>query len=262
MQHMKAAALLLAALLSGCAQLPFKVGDVGKAESGADASRYEQGLRHYRESRFDSALADLNGALAEGGLSASEVANARKHMAFIHCMSGRELPCREQFQALLKADPDFDLAANEAGHPQWGPIWRSAKGLSEQQRALSRATGFFATAGQQKLAEGIKHYEAGRYKDALVSLQAATQAGLPSKTEELLAHKHMAFAYCLSNRAKECRAGFRQLFAADANFELLPSESGHPAWARTYRSEKAAAKKAAANTARKTVAQSRNNKKQ
>jgi tetratricopeptide (TPR) repeat protein len=251
MYRMKLAAVLLAALVAGCAQVPFKMGDAGKAEATeADTqSRYEQGLKHYRENRFDAALADLNAAVAGGGLSAAELANARKHLAFMHCMGGRELQCREQFQALLKADPDFDLAANEAGHPQWGPVWRSAKGLSDQQRALSRASGFLASAGQQKLTEGIKHYEAGRYKEALVALQAALQAGLRGRTEELLAHKHSAFAYCLSNRARECRAEFKKLFAKDANFELLPSEAGHPAWAKVYRAEKAAARKSAAKMA-------------
>ncbi|GIZ51970.1 TssQ family T6SS-associated lipoprotein [Noviherbaspirillum aridicola] len=258
MQHMKAAALLLSALLAGCAQMPFKGGDGARPEAaGESASRYEQGLKHYRDSRFDAALTELNAAIADGRLSASEVTNARKHLAFIHCMNGRELQCREQFQLLLKADPDFDLAANEAGHPQWGPVWRSAKGLSEQQRALSRAKGFLASAGQQKLAEGIRHYEAGRYKESLDTLQAALRSGLPSKTEELLAHKHMAFAYCLSNRAKECRGEFRQLFQIDPGFELLPSEAGHPAWTRLYRAEKAAAKKSAAGAVKKAAGQGR-----
>lgn len=112
MQQMKAAALLLAALLAGCAQMPFKAGGGGKQEAaaGEPSSRYEQGLRHYRESRFDAALADLNAAVAEGRLSATELAGARKHLAFIHCMNGRELQCREQFQALLKADPEIGRA--------------------------------------------------------------------------------------------------------------------------------------------------------
>lgn len=255
MQQMKVAAMLLAALLAGCAQMPFKA-DGGKQEAAADSpSRYEQGLKHYRESRFDAALGDFNAAVNEGGLSGSDLANARKHLAFIHCMNGRELQCREQFQALLKADPDFELAANESGHPQWGPVWRSAKGLSEQQRALSRANGLLASSGQRKLTEGIKHYEAGRFKEALASLQAALQSGLPSKTEELLAHKHVAFAYCLTGRARECRAEFRQLFAKDPDFELLPSEAGHPAWSKLYRAEKAAARKTAAPSARKASAQ-------
>ncbi|HEY8607368.1 MAG TPA: TssQ family T6SS-associated lipoprotein [Noviherbaspirillum sp.] len=247
MHRMKLAGLLLAAFLAGCAQVSQLTNGGSAGIPQADAqSRYEQGLKHYRENRYDAALADLNAAIAAGQLSGAALATARKHLAFIHCISGRELQCREQFQALLKEDPDFDLAANEAGHPQWGPVWRSAKGASEQQRAVSRAGSFLATAGQQKLAEGIKEYEAGRYKESLAALQAALHAGLPDKADEVLAHKYSAFVYCLTSRSRQCRAEFRQLLAKDAAFALLPSEAGHPAWAGVYRSEMANSRKKAA----------------
>jgi len=115
----------------------------------------------------------------------------------------------------------------------------------EEKRALSQASSTSATPAQQKLAEGIKEYEAGRYKDSLEALQAAIKAGLPGKTDELRARKYAAFGYCLTQRAKQCRAEFKQIFAKDPAFELLPSETGHPAWASVYRSEKAAAVKKA-----------------
>lgn len=245
MQGLKLVALLLAVFAAGCAQVPTQGEGSAKPVLSAPEARshYQQGLANYRESKFDSALANLAAALASGTLAPAEASNARKHVAFIHCAAGRELPCREQFHAILQSDPAFDLAPAESGHPQWGPVWRSVKGATEEKHALSKASGASATPGQQKLAEGIKHYEAGRYKEALEALQAAIRTGLPAQADEIRAHKYSAFAYCLTARQKQCRAEFKLIFAKNPAFELLPSEAGHPAWSAVYRSEKAAAQK-------------------
>ena len=244
MQRIKLVALLLAGLLAGCAQVPTTTDSGKPALSSSEAqTRYQQGLTSYRENRHDAALNDLSLALSSGQLKSADASNARKYIAFIHCTSGRELQCREQFQAILKDDPNFDLAPSEANHPQWGPVWRSTKGALDEKRALSQAGSATATPAQQKLAEGIKEYEAGRYKESLDALQASLKAGLPAKTDELRAHKYVAFGYCLTQRSKQCRAEFKQLFTKEPTYELLPSEAGHPAWASVYRSEKAAALK-------------------
>lgn len=246
MHRMKLAALLLAVLAAGCAQVSTQTDSGKPVLSYSEAqTQYQQGLANYRENRVDAALNELSQAVASGKLNAADTNNARKYIAFIHCAAARELQCREQFQAILKANPDFDLAPAEANQPQWASIWRSAKGAVEEKRALSQASSTSATPAQQKLAEGIKEYEAGRYKDSLEALQAAIKAGLPGKTDELRARKYAAFGYCLTQRAKQCRAEFKQIFAKDPAFELLPSETGHPAWASVYRSEKAAAVKKA-----------------
>lgn len=248
----KLVALTVAALMAGCAQFA-RQGDSGAPSlSYSEAqARYQQGLTSYRENRFDSALADLNAAAESRRLKSADEVNARKHIAFIHCASARELQCREQFQAILKEDPKFDLAANEAGHPLWGPVWRSIKGAAEEQRAVTRASGILATAAQQKLAEGIKEYDAGRYNEALTALQAAIKAGLPARADEVRARKYSAFIYCLTKHRKQCRAEFRQIFAIEPSFELLPSEAGHPAWSSAYRRAKTAAKQAASGQKKK-----------
>jgi len=232
-------------LLAACAQAPLTGSD--NAPSSPDAqSRLHQGLERYKESRFDAALADLNAAVASGKLSTADEINARKHAAFIHCMSNREAPCREQFQAILKTDPSFDLAANEASHPSWGPVWRSIKVVLDDQRTVARGSGFLAGPGLQKLAEGIKEYDAGRYKEAIVALQASIKSGLKDKADQVRAHKFSAFAYCLNQNTAQCRASFRTLFELDPAFELVPSEAGHPAWSAIYKRELAAAKRARA----------------
>jgi tetratricopeptide (TPR) repeat protein len=246
MHRMKLVTLLLAALAAGCAQVPTQTDNGKPALSYSEAqSKYQQGMTSYRENRTEAALNDLAIAVASGQLKVADANNARKHIAFIHCAAGRELQCREQFQAILKSNPDFDLAPSEVNHPQWGTVWRSTKGAVDEKRALSQASSASATPGQQKLAEGIKEYEAGRYKESLDALQAAVKGGLPAKADELRARKYTAFVYCLTKRTKPCRAEFKQIFVKDPAFELLPSESGHPAWASVYRSEKAAAAKKA-----------------
>lgn len=245
MRRSQLVAIALSATLAGCAQLPMQGSGDAPALSYPEAlARYQKGLAAYGEGRFESALADLSAAAASGRLKSADEVNTRKHIAFIQCSTGREQQCRDQFQAILKAEPKFDLAANEAGHPLWGPVWRSIKGAAEEQRAVARASSILATQGQQKLAEGLKEYEAGRYNEALSALQAALQAGLPAQADQIRARKYSAFVYCLSKRGKQCRAEFKQIFAIEPGFELLPAELGHPAWTSAYRREKAAARQA------------------
>lgn len=233
---------LTVSLFTGCSHLPKFSGHNPEPTASSDAqTRYQQGLAKYRASRFDAALADLDAAIAGKQLSPADTVNARKHMAFILCSSGRELPCREQFQAILKEEPAFNLAPNEAGHPHWGPVWRSLKGAAEQQRVIERASGFMATAAQQKLTEGIKEYENGHYHAALEILQNALKSGFADRSDEIFARKYCAFSYCLTQRTRLCRDEFRKILALDPAFELLPSENRHPSWARSYRLEKAAA---------------------
>ena len=50
-----------------------------------------------------------------------------KHLAFINCSQGRTGPCRDDFRKALAIDPSLELSPAEAGHPTWGPIFRSLK---------------------------------------------------------------------------------------------------------------------------------------
>jgi Tfp pilus assembly protein PilF len=83
-------------------------------------------LRQYDEGEYDASAKNLQGAIDQG-LAAKERAKAHKHLAFIHCASNRERQCRDEFRKALAIDPSLDLAPAEAGHPVWGPIFRSLK---------------------------------------------------------------------------------------------------------------------------------------
>ena len=84
------------------------------------------GLKQYEDGQYDESLKNLQSAIDQG-LSQGERVNAHKHAAFIHCTSNRARQCRDEFRKALAIDPAMDLEPAEAGHPVWGPIFRSAK---------------------------------------------------------------------------------------------------------------------------------------
>ena len=110
------ALLALAAVLSGCAALKAQVTLV-------------EGLRQFDAGEHEKSAATLQSAV-EIGLGDKDRATAYKHLAFIHCSAGRERACRDEFRKALAADPATQLDAAEAGHPVWGPIFRSMSGAS------------------------------------------------------------------------------------------------------------------------------------
>src|SRR5258706_7383645 len=86
-----------------------------------------QGVEQYNAGKYPEAQRQLNAALDHGVLTRPEQGNARKHLAFIHCASGHEAQCRDEFRKALEIDPNFDLTMAEAGHPIWGPVYRDVR---------------------------------------------------------------------------------------------------------------------------------------
>jgi Tfp pilus assembly protein PilF len=85
-----------------------------------------QGIAFYEEGDYRAASRRLLFALEEG-LTVPDRVVAHKYLGFIACVSGRQLTCREEFAIALKLDPTFELDEAEAGHPIWGPVFRSAQ---------------------------------------------------------------------------------------------------------------------------------------
>ena len=198
------ASAALFALLAGCAALQAQMTLV-------------QGLREYDAGDYAASSKTLQRAL-DLGLFSIDSGNAHKHLAFIHCASNRERQCREEFRKALAADPALELTPAEAGHPVWGPIFRSMSG-----------TGALST--------GLKQYEEGDYAESAKTLQGAIDLGLPGK-QAANAHKHLAFIHCASNRERQCRDEFRKALAVDPALELDAAEAGHPVWGPIFRSLK------------------------
>ena len=130
------AAVSGALLLAGCQSEPMRAfqADLQLAKSEivglfggnkGDAA-LAAGLKQYEDGNYGEAAKQLQLAIGQG-LSSSNRVNAHKHLAFIHCASGRTAPCREEFRKALAIDPNLQLSAAEAGHPSWGPVFRSVK---------------------------------------------------------------------------------------------------------------------------------------
>jgi Tfp pilus assembly protein PilF len=117
------------ALLGACASEPMQ-NVQSKVESLFQTSKGEPalvaGLKQYEEGEYASSAKNLRSAINQG-LSNKDLVNAYKHLAFIDCASSRERQCRDQFRQALAIDPAMELAPAEAGHPVWGPIFRSLK---------------------------------------------------------------------------------------------------------------------------------------
>src|SRR6266849_8384332 len=208
LSRLTAAVLLIA--LAGCASL---------FQTSKGAAALSIGLRQYEGGEYVRSAKNLQGALDQG-LSDAESARAHKHLAFIHCASAREHACRDEFRKALAFAPSLELAPSEAGHPAWGPIFRSVK---------AEAT---------PLSTGLHQFDDGDYADSAKNLQGAIDPGLPNK-EPANAHKHLAFIHCASNRDRLCRDEFRKALALDPALDLAPAEAGHPLWGPVFRSLKA-----------------------
>ena len=110
------ASLLVCLVISGCAAFSSK----GEMELGFGIRAYEDGEHVY-------AAKLLQVSLDTGLRGASNRVRAHKYLAFIHCASSRMQQCRDEFRKALEIDPSFDLRDDEAGHPIWGPAFRSLK---------------------------------------------------------------------------------------------------------------------------------------
>jgi len=190
------------------------------------------GLHQYQLGSFDDAAASLSMSLEHGLLSKTEQSRARKTLAFIYCITDREPRCRDEFRMALEIDPGFDLAPAEAGHPIWGPVYRSVRTemtATPAAPATAAAEKGPRSVAEQFLDQGLAKYDAGDFEAALKLLQSAVNS---------------AFSLCLLHRYRSCRAEFMKIFEVDPDFDLTAAEAGHPSWRRTYASAKWRAHKA------------------
>ncbi len=82
------------------------------------------GWRAYEDAQYPVAEKQLAQALQIGLVSTKDRAAAHKLLAFIFCTSDRVAACEVEFRRARAADPDFALSKSEAGHPQWGPVYK------------------------------------------------------------------------------------------------------------------------------------------
>jgi Tfp pilus assembly protein PilF len=118
--------LAVATLAAGCAapKPPPATGLSEVMERPAERALLE-GIRAYDDGQYAAAEKALRTALADGLQSARDRATAHKLLAFITCTSDRLADCQTQFREARAADASFALSRSEAGHPVWGPVYKS-----------------------------------------------------------------------------------------------------------------------------------------
>lgn len=90
------------------------------------------------------------------------------------------------------------------------------------------------SAAQLRLQEGIDQYDLGEFDNAIRILSNSREIWAGSKNTKILAHKYLAFSYCVQNRATLCRLNFDKALALDPQFDLQPAERGHPQWGPVF----------------------------
>lgn len=238
------ASVLLAACAPG-AQRPSegaRVPQISDAELRDRAKQnLAQGIDQYRAGKYQDATRNLRAALEYGQLTRPEQGTAHKFLAFIHCVSGREADCRDEFRKALEIDPNFDLSAAEAGHPIWGPVYRDVR--TQLSAAAAPPKPAPRPGAEGLLDEGIAKYNEGTYDAAAKLLERAYKKGLASKADQVSALKYSAFSLCLLGKRISCRNEFVKVFRVDPDFDLAPAEAGHPSWSKTFAEAKQRAKK-------------------
>lgn len=131
-------------VLAGCAEmqpLPPAPADPGPGPAPAPAiaspsrtrasptaeALLAEALRAYEDGRYPAAQRQLRDALEEGLRDRADRVTAHKHLAFIYCATRQDVLCRDAFRRALEIDPKFRLTPAEAGHPLWGPVFKSLK---------------------------------------------------------------------------------------------------------------------------------------
>jgi tetratricopeptide (TPR) repeat protein len=264
MRLARALPFVLVLLVAACAEMP-KFGSQPEAQKPAAPQITEDSLRDrakeqlaagvkfYEAGEFESASKNLNSALEHGLLAKPEQARARKLLAFIHCVLGREAQCRDEFRKAFEIYPDFALSTAEDGHPIWGPVYRNVRTQLVAEREASqsrRSTSLIPLAkAEQTLQDGLVKYDSGDYDAALKLLEQSLKEGLKEKPDQVRAMKFIAFSNCLKERYALCRAEFIKIYGVNPDFDLTPAEAGHPSWTKTFAAAKAQAKKELAERA-------------
>ena len=95
----------------------------------------------------------------------------------------------------------------------------------------------FESKANQSLSAGIAAYNEGKYPDAVKNLHSALDQGL-SVSDQVKAHKYLAFTHCVSGKERLCREEFRKALDINPNLQLEPAEAEHPMWGPVFRDVK------------------------
>lgn len=116
--------ILMSLLLAGC-KTPDFIAEPGQRSHAEED--LVQAIKIYEDGDYATATVIFQHALQNGLSRKSDQAQVYKYLAFIHCVSDREKQCHDAFKKAFEIDPTFNLLSAEAGHPVWGPVFRSVQ---------------------------------------------------------------------------------------------------------------------------------------
>ena len=116
-----------ALLMSACSTAIVRDSGLDKLAPRKAEQELSAGLKSYEDGNYVQAQKQIQNALNNDLTFKKDRVTAHKYLAFIYCADGRMGPCRDEFRAALDIDPSMQLAPAEAGHPVWGPVFRSVK---------------------------------------------------------------------------------------------------------------------------------------
>jgi hypothetical protein len=197
---------------------------------------FADGIKQYEAGTYEEAQISFLVALDSGTLTLQEQLLARKTMAFMHCIAGRELRCKEEFEKAVALDSKFELSPAEAGHPTWGPVFKTVVVEADLRRrgVVIPPPTPKPTAAQVLQADATKAYDDGNYELAaklFLDLQKQSIAADILVT----ARKFAAFSFCLIGKNTLCRAEFQKLLDSNSAFQLSAAEAGHPSWGAIFK---------------------------
>ncbi|MDM9561934.1 MULTISPECIES: TssQ family T6SS-associated lipoprotein [Bordetella] len=116
--------LCLLITLGGCAGL-------GSSLEGPPSQAAQDALAEVKQQYAAGQYGSVIRTVATSGDIAAAPKSLRieayKLQAFSYCVRNYAQLCEDTFVRILQLDSAFVLAPNEAGHPQWGPVFKSAQ---------------------------------------------------------------------------------------------------------------------------------------
>jgi Tfp pilus assembly protein PilF len=112
---------------TGCSSRPVRNIGLDRLSPRKAEQELLTGIHNYEDGNYKTAAKSLQNALDLGLTFDNDAMRAHKYLAFIHCLSNREKQCHDEFRKALDMDSNFDLELAEAGHPIWGPAFRTVK---------------------------------------------------------------------------------------------------------------------------------------
>ncbi len=116
--------IIAALFLTACASGSLNSGSTLFQSKGEKS--LSSGIELYDDGKYGEAVSTLQDALGQG-LGADSQVKAHKYLAFAYCVSSKERLCRDEFKKALELKPTLELEPSEAGHPIWGPVFKSVK---------------------------------------------------------------------------------------------------------------------------------------